>query len=174
MSFRHPEDHVALERSPGCRHLDRAGSRARWHVGRDQGSRNHFEDRRGAVKCDASCAGQIRSQNLDSRSYLAGGRLCFHKRAQTYRQAEDRAVAAGPAEGRCPVELPIGALDQRRFGAYAVRAVEVVQRRQFATWRDLEERAIGPASDRCSVEIPIGGLDQRSGGERAVCAVEAV
>ena len=87
VSVRHPEDHVALKRSLGCRHLDCASSRTSWYVGRDQGSRDHFEDRRCAVKRDASCAGQIRSQNLDSRSHLAGGRLCFHKRAQTYRQA---------------------------------------------------------------------------------------
>lgn len=36
------------------------------------GSRRH-------VKRDAGCAGQIRSQNLDSRSHLAGGRLCFQR-----------------------------------------------------------------------------------------------
>src|SRR5580704_2618937 len=93
VSLRHPEGHVALERSLGCRHLDRASGRTSWYVGRDQGSRDHFEDRLCAVKRDVGCAGQIRSQNLDSRSHLAGGRLCYHKRAQTYRQAVDRPIA---------------------------------------------------------------------------------
>jgi len=122
----HPEGHVALERSLGRRHPDRASGRTSWHRGRDQGRRNHLEDCRRAVKRDAGRAGQTGSQNFDGRTHLAGGGLCFHKRAKPYRQAEDRAVAAGPAERRCPVELPIGALDQRRFGAYAVRAIEAV------------------------------------------------
>ena len=38
---------------------------------RQSGSRDHFEDRRCAVKRNASCAGQIRSLNHDSRSHLA-------------------------------------------------------------------------------------------------------
>jgi hypothetical protein len=55
--------------------------------------------------------GQIGSQNLDGLSHLAGGWPCFHKRAQTYRQSEDRPVIVGAAFVGCPVEVPICVLD---------------------------------------------------------------
>ena len=58
---------------------------------------------------------------------------------------ENRALVVGPAEKRCPVEVPIGALDQPRVRFKAVRAArlraEVVQRCQLARWRDFKDRA---------------------------------
>ncbi len=54
------------------------------------------------------------------------------KRGQraTWGDFEDRTIAIGPALLRCPVEVPIGGLDQRRPRVGAVRAVKAVQRRQ--------------------------------------------
>ena len=77
-----------------------------------------------------------------------------------------------PPTDCCPVEVPIGGLDQARGGAVAVRAVEAVQRRQRAAWGDFEDRAIavGPAIARCPVEVPVGGLDQPREGVGAVRA----
>ena len=49
------------------------------------------------LKGDAGRAGQIGSQNLDGSSHIAGGGLCFHKRAKPYRQAEKRPMVVGPA-----------------------------------------------------------------------------
>ncbi len=59
---------------------------------------------------------------LTGCSHLAEGRPHFHKRAQTHGQAENGAVAGGTARKRCPVEVPIGVLDEPRVGASAVRA----------------------------------------------------
>jgi len=79
----------------------------------------------GFIQPDAGGAGQIGPQNLDIRSYLrsylAGARLCFDKRAQTDRQAENRATGAlaevvviiAPKHSR-PVEGSIGVLYQCR------------------------------------------------------------
>jgi hypothetical protein len=82
------------------------------------------------VKADAGRASQIGPQNPDDLSHLPGGGLCFHKRAQTYRQAEDSttarpiiAGATGAPITRCPVEVPISGLNQPRVGAIAVRAI---------------------------------------------------
>ena len=135
---------------------------------------------RRAVKRDAGRARQIGPQNLDGRSHLAGGRLRFHKRPETHGEAEDRAIAVGPARSRCPVEGPVGVLDQPRVGLLAVRAVETVQRPQRAAWGDFEDRATAkragvgrPAEVRCPVEGPIGVLDQTRVGLLAVRAVES-
>src|ERR1035438_6666664 len=58
---------------------------------------------------------------------------------------EDRALAVGPTKIRCPVEVPIGGLDEPRIGVSAVRAVclgaETVQRGQRATRGDFEDGA---------------------------------
>ena len=138
--------------------LNLSGGGAGWDHGHNFGARDHFEDSRSSVKRDAGRARQIGPQNLDGRSHLAGGRLCFHKRPQAYRQVEDRAIEVGPASPRCPVEGPVGVLDQRRFGVFAVRATDfgakAVKRRQRATWGDFEDRsiAVGPARRRCPVE----------------------
>ena len=50
------------------------------------------------------------------------------------------AGAGSPLPGR-PIEVSIGALDQRVAGVFAVRLVEAMQRRQRATWRKFEDRA---------------------------------
>src|ERR1022692_3634042 len=78
---------------------------------------------------------------------------------------EDRPALVCPTGG-CPVEVPIGGLDQPREGVFAVRAVclgaEAVKRRQRATRGDFEDGAIvaaGPTTGRCPVEVPIGGLE---------------
>jgi len=76
-----------------------------------------------------------------------------------------RAGGAGPAQERCSVEVPIAGLDQPSWLG-AVRAVETVQRRERAAWRDFEDRAAatraggaGPAGGSRPVEVPIGRLD---------------
>jgi hypothetical protein len=96
------------------------------------------------------------------------------------------ACLVGPARVGCPVEVPVGTLDQRRFGQFAIRAVEVMQRRQRATWSDFENRAaaingapdigagVGPAVLRSSVKVPVGSLDKPCDGREAVRAVETV
>ena len=65
---------------------------------------------------------------------------------------EDRPIVVGPAIHRCPVEVPIGGLDQPRPGVATVHATalrtKAVQRRQRAAWGDFEDRAVlivGPA-----------------------------
>jgi hypothetical protein len=72
------------------------------------------------VKRHAGGAGQMGAQNLDDRSHLAGGWLCFHKRPETHRQAEDRPIAGGPVES-CPVDSPVGGLHQPAVGGLAVQ-----------------------------------------------------
>src|ERR1022692_4206269 len=77
---------------------------------------------------------------------------------------------------RCPVEVPIGGLDEPSLRPKAVRAVclgaEAVQRGQRATRGYFEDGAgaVGPTIIRCPVEAPIGGLDEPRPG---VCAVRA-
>lgn len=88
---------VSVPRGVGCRHLDFAGGGTGGYGGRDQGSRDDFEDSRRAVKGDAGRTRQISSQNLDGRFHLAGGGLCFHERAETHREAEDCAVGVDAA-----------------------------------------------------------------------------
>src|ERR1035438_658068 len=92
--WKHPEGQVARQGAAGCYHLDYPAACAGGHGGGDFGFRNYRESSRRAVKGDPGRAGQIGPQNPDSRSHLAGGGRCFHKRAQTYGQAEDCAAAA--------------------------------------------------------------------------------
>src|ERR1022692_1583703 len=81
-----------------------------------------------------------------------------------------------PTKGTCPVEVPIGGLDEPSLRPGAVRAVclgaEAVKRGQRATLGDFEDRAlaVGPATHGRPVEAPIGGLDQPREG---ACAVRA-
>ena len=123
--WQNPEGRVARKRAAGCDYLHRAGGRANGYGGGDFGRTYHGECSRCAVKCDAGRAGQISPQNLDGRSHLAASRQCFHKRAQPYRQAEDRAEVvvdtAGTAILGCPVEGTIGRLDQPRPRLCAIR-----------------------------------------------------
>jgi hypothetical protein len=117
----------------------------------------------------------------------ARGRLCFHKRAQTNRQTENRATppSAGvvdictPPNSR-PVEGSIAVLDQRCWEG-AICPVEAVHRRQRSGWRNFEDRptATGeggaiPAPARCPVQVSIAGLDQCCAGIGAVGVVEDV
>src|ERR1039457_6709546 len=82
-----------------------------------------------------------------------------------------------PTFTRCPVEVPIGGLDEPSVGEFAVRALclgaEPIKRGQRATRGDFEDRAIavGPTTRRCPEEIPVGGLDQPRDGAIAVRAV---
>src|ERR1035441_474404 len=92
----------------------------------------------------------------------------------------------GPARRCSPVEVSAGTLEQPHgivaIGAAALGA-EDVQRRQRATWGDLEDRstaarrAVGvvPASFCRPVEVSVGGLEQRSAGALgfSVRAIEA-
>jgi|HubBroStandDraft_1064217.scaffolds.fasta_scaffold93411_2 hypothetical protein len=79
---------------------------------------------------------------------------------------------------RCPVEIPIGGLNEPRQGDRAVRApalgAKTVQRRQLAAQADFEDRAVdiavGPAVGRGPVQVPIGGLDERGIGRGSVRA----
>src|ERR1039457_5898753 len=82
--------------------------------------------------------------------------VCFYKRAKTHGHAEDltpgvashAGADGGPSHIRCPVEVPIGSLDQRCVGVFAVRAptlgAEAVERGQFANRGDFEDRATTP------------------------------
>ena len=46
----------------------------------------------------------------------------------TWRDLKDRAITHGSALDRCPVEVPIGGLDQRPHGRFAVRVGEAEKR----------------------------------------------
>src|SRR6202030_1734048 len=67
---------------------------------------------------------------------------------------EDGAIAVGPAGLRCPVEGPIGRLDQPRLGVFAVRAIatalraKAIKSGQRASQGDSEDRAIVVGSAR--------------------------
>src|ERR1017187_9997023 len=117
------EGRVARKRAAGGYHLDFSAAGAGGYGGGDFGTRNDCEDSHSAVKADAGRAGQIGPQNLDGRSHLTVGRAWFHKRSQTYRQAEYGAAGRSPFVSRCPVEVPIGVLDEPSVGGSAVRAV---------------------------------------------------
>jgi hypothetical protein len=165
-------------------HPDDSAARDGRYGGGDFGTGKHFEDNRGAVKADAGRARQIVPQNVDDRSYVAGARLRFYKRAQAHRQAEDRptaaravAIVAGPTLARCTVEVPIGGLDQTPLGAGAVDTeiihnlgAERIKRRQRAARRELKDL---PGSARCPVKVSIGGLNHPCEAY-AVRAIEAV
>jgi len=58
----------------------------------------------------------------------------------TRRDFEDRPIAVGTANLRCPVEVPVGGLYEP-FGVTTVPPIEAVQRREPATWGDLEDRS---------------------------------
>ena len=78
----------------------------------------------------------------------------------------------------CPVQIPVGGLDQPPKGLGAVRTIattlraEVVKCGQFAAGSDFEDRATanppakaeistaGPALNRYPVQVPVNGLDQ--------------
>jgi hypothetical protein len=79
----------------------------------------------------------------------------------SHRQSEDRAIARGPAAGRCSVELTRGSLDQRPSWERTVCAIafgaKTVKRRQRAARGDFEDRpsVVGqPAGFRRPVEVP--------------------
>ena len=81
----------------------------------------------------------------------------------------------------CPVQISIAGLNQPGKNEGAIRAVEVVQRREAAAGGDLENRAaaegtgLGVATRRCrAIEVSIAGLHQLSLGRRAIGADEAV
>src|ERR1039457_2908531 len=69
--WQHQEGTVAQERAGGCRHVDPSGSSPGWYGGRDFGSRNDGERRRGTAKTDARCPGQIRSQENDGCTHFS-------------------------------------------------------------------------------------------------------
>ena len=54
---------------------------------------------------------------------------------------EDRPPEVGSARARCPVEVPVAGLDQRRDGIGAIRRVEAMKRRQRACRGDFEDCA---------------------------------
>ena len=100
--------------------LSRRGS----HGGLDQPRR-----RGGAVRAIA-----FRAKAVQRRQLAAWGHF------------EDCAIVVGPAFVGCPVEVPIGGLDQPRCGAGAVRAIALrakgVQSRQLAAWGHFEDCAV--------------------------------
>jgi hypothetical protein len=93
---------------------------------------------------------------------------CFHKRAQAYRQAEDRAAADGKTVGTAracrAVKVATGVLDERS-------GFRVVNRDQRSLWGDFEDRPQPPrpALGRRAVEIAVGTYGQR---RNRVCAVQ--
>ena len=85
-------------------------------------------------KLNAGGAGQTSTENLNWRSHLAGGRLCFHERTKPHAQAEQSATAeaittVSPASARCPVEGPVGGLHQPGVGVGAVMAAKGLRKR---------------------------------------------
>ena len=94
---------------------------------------------------------------------------------------EGRAIAVRSARVSCPVEVPVGSLNQPYpQRVFAVSVVEAVQRGQRARWGDFEDRATAistggrPAISGCPLEVPVGALDQPCRRVFAVSSVEDV
>ncbi len=87
---------------------------------------NDAEDREVSGSVLASCPGCLTGTTLQStgtRPIESGSRPNSHQS-----HFEERAKAVRPAIVRCPVQVPVGTLDQHRGGACAVRAIEADQR----------------------------------------------
>ena len=75
-------------------------------------------------------------------------------------------AAADPAKSGCPVEVPVGALNQPRVRLVAVRTItfgaKAVKRSQVARRGDFEDYALAilPSTDGCPVEVPVKALHQ--------------
>src|ERR1700691_483495 len=84
--------------------------------------------------------------------------------------SKDLPLAAGAAEERGPVEIPVCALNQRGERGRAVSLVERVQGGQRAGGGDSEDRAIVMCPFGCPVKISVVALDQRGVWKATVCA----
>src|SRR5581483_5639177 len=125
----HHELLVAGQRARGCGDGDKAGGGTVRNNRRDQGPRQHGEGGRRAVKADTGRASQVGPQNPGGPPDPAEVGLCFHERAQAYRDLVDRTFVAGSERIRRPVEAPIGGLDHTlvdvKLCATAMRAKAV-------------------------------------------------
>lgn len=130
----------------------RAGQRGRagrhGHVSRERPCGNHGGDECRAREYDSRCfrtaelhhrrTAEALAENANLRAFLAGGRICLHKRAQPNGQIKDRAAAIGGtarkiASIRCrSVEGSVGGLDQLCKSTRAVNVVEAVRHGQRA------------------------------------------
>src|SRR5581483_5500394 len=161
----HHELLVAGQRARGCGDGDKAGGGTVRNNRRDQGPRQHGEGGRRAVKADTGRASQVGPQNPGGPPDPAEVGLCFHERAQAYRDLVDRTFVAGSERIRRPVEAPIGGLDHTlvdvKLCATAMRA-KAVKRVEGASQGHLKDcgLAVG-ATTGCAVQVPIGGLYQR-------------
>jgi len=144
------------------------------------GTRNHGESSRRAVKADAGRAFQIRSEDSDSRSHLAGTGYWLYKRAQSHGQTKNRAavvspaaIIAGPAVFRRPIEIAIRGLNQAIVRGRTARVLAVtaksMQGGQGATGSNVEHCA--PVKIRCPVKVSVGALNQRRNKESTVGTV---
>jgi hypothetical protein len=89
--------------------------------------------------------------------------------------------AVGPAQDRCPIEVPVGGLDQSGLGDVAVHAIakgaKVVKRGHRATRGDFEDRArvLGrPPSEVIPHKFPLLASTGPASGSSVVRVVEAV
>lgn len=124
----HAERNITLQRSPfGRSHRNRAGLRARRNGAVDFGIRQNGECGCRPVKADSRCALQIRPQNRDGHSDVAGGWLRLDERRQAGRDGKDNAVVVTAAEIGCSVECAVRVLHQATVGVLAVPAVEGMQ-----------------------------------------------
>jgi len=111
----HAKRHVAKKRAAGRYHLDLACGGSIGNGCGQVGVRFHREACGGSVEGNSSCASESLSEQFDSVPDFARG-LWTHetdKRPQTYRQAEDRAIAVDPTLLRCPVEGPVVASSRK-------------------------------------------------------------
>src|SRR6202050_2069425 len=138
-------------------HFDLASGCAGWNGGRDFGTRHHGERGHRAVKADAGRAGQLRSQDLDSRTNLARRGQRVYEWAKPHGQAKDRANVAATAPVARTIELSVSALGQTG----RAEAVKAVKRCQVAIRSYFECCASGPATG-APVEIPACALHQSS------------
>jgi hypothetical protein len=87
-----------------------------------------------------------------------------HEGVKTRDQPVDRSVSAGSAGRRCPVECPVGMLNQPAVRQGTVGILEDVQGSRRPSWCDWKDRApaAGTAAGRRPVEVPVCALNQRA------------
>src|SRR5581483_485499 len=175
---------VAVERSSGRCHFDRAGGRAGWYLRFQISISHHLELRCHSVERHAGRPREIVSKNVHNLADFAEVDLRLNEWTEAHREGVERAtrLAAGapgiPAEVRASIKDSIGRLEKAGFRKCTIRTdallhiTEVVEHVQRTLSRELVEcatRAAKPAARtivingstnrRRAIEISVGALD---------------
>src|SRR5205814_5646392 len=145
-------------------------------------SRSDFENRTAAIgTAPRRCTVEIPVGGLDESGHRLRRVRAIRWLAKAVNRGQcalrcdlkNRAAAQGPACDGCPIEVPVGALDQPAVRAFTVGATrlsaETVKRDQRALRGDFEDCStanagvavvVSAAIDGCSVEVSVDGLNQ--------------